>query len=348
MNSTLSVPSDCCQLTTRVACSNGNIQQLDLSGLQLTGNIPDFSPLTGLLWLNLDTNFLTGPLPPFFGTMQSLVHIDAGNNRLSGPLLPSMGNQVQLQGLYLNNNFLSGSIPKEFVNLRKLEDLTGPLPESWSQLQIIAGNCPQGLISAGADKYCCNLGNLCSVKNGTRPRNCGSEILCAPTVVETAPASEGLNGGIIATIVVAVVVFIVLVVGIVYMVRKMKQNKHYGTYTPPVNDDAQMRYLQEFGGSQVHHPSLSPEQMHQLQHKHTSIISQSSYSVNQQPQYGQQLVSQPTIVSVQQGQPYFGLASPPLEHSRRASTVNTVVNPQTRQDDVQLFLPGTGYMPEHK
>ncbi len=87
--------------------------------------------------LALDSNSLSGPIPPELGNLAGLAELSLADNRLSGPIPPELGNPANLTWLYLHYNSLSGPIPPELGNLSGLEDLFlhdnnlwGPIPRS--------------------------------------------------------------------------------------------------------------------------------------------------------------------------------------------------------------------------
>ncbi|PNH09037.1 putative inactive receptor kinase At5g53320-like protein [Tetrabaena socialis] len=53
-----------------------------IGGLALLANITE---------LDMDTNELTGPLPPEWGCLGNLIEIDFSNNRLTGTIPPEWG-----------------------------------------------------------------------------------------------------------------------------------------------------------------------------------------------------------------------------------------------------------------
>ncbi len=73
------------------------------------------------LWL--DSNRLTGPIPPQLGNLSKLTVLSLGNNQLSGPIPAGLWNLLELRVLTLSENHLVGSLPNELGNLLLLDSL---------------------------------------------------------------------------------------------------------------------------------------------------------------------------------------------------------------------------------
>ena len=91
------------------------------------------------LWL--DTNELTGPIPPELGQLTNLTGVGLSSNRLIGSIPPELGQLNQLTALRLSWNDLTGSIPEELGLLTQLQQLnlggnrlTGSIPTELGQL----------------------------------------------------------------------------------------------------------------------------------------------------------------------------------------------------------------------
>ncbi|XP_074562931.1 putative inactive receptor kinase At5g10020 [Curcuma longa] len=113
--------------------SSLQLQEIDLSGNELTGNALDVNS-TSLKLLNLSFNMLTGSLPSSIGLC---ISVDLSNNNISGDLsvLPSWGNTLEV--IDLSSNSLSGTYPEalQFQNLRSIRiqnnHLAGFLPSAF-------------------------------------------------------------------------------------------------------------------------------------------------------------------------------------------------------------------------
>ena len=64
----------------------------------------------------LDSNGLTGPLPPELGNFTALGILGLWDNDLSGSVPPELGN-LPLSQLFLHDNDLTGQLPNSFLQL---------------------------------------------------------------------------------------------------------------------------------------------------------------------------------------------------------------------------------------
>ncbi|KAH6809985.1 Leucine-rich repeat transmembrane protein kinase family protein [Perilla frutescens var. frutescens] len=126
--------------------SNGLIENLDLSHMNLSGRLSDqIHGLKSLSYLNLCCNEFASPLPNSFSNLTALKSIDvsqnyfidafpvpaghglaavnASGNNFSGSLPDGLGNATLLESLDLRGNFFQGSIPRSFKNLVRLRFL---------------------------------------------------------------------------------------------------------------------------------------------------------------------------------------------------------------------------------
>ncbi|KAM4077498.1 hypothetical protein ACJW30_12G142400 [Castanea mollissima] len=179
---------------TGVWCnSNGAVEKLDLSHLNLSGSISDdlqwlksltslnlsyndfssfpnsISNLTALKSLDVSQNSFIGNFPGGLGRLSGLTTLNASSNNFSGFLPEDLGNATSLETLDLRGNFFQGSIPKSYKNMDKLKflglsgnNLTGKIPGELGQLasleSIILGyNQFEGGIPA-------EFGNLSNLK----------------------------------------------------------------------------------------------------------------------------------------------------------------------------------------
>ena len=124
-----------------VTCSNGHVQELDLSNNFLNGSIPpQIGALTSLQHLDLHGNALGGSIPAEIGSLTQLQLLDLGSNSLSGNIPPELGNLTQLQYLSLRSNALNSGIPAALGRLTQLIKL-------WLGSNLLNGSIPTQLSS---------------------------------------------------------------------------------------------------------------------------------------------------------------------------------------------------------
>ena len=122
--------------------SSGRVIWLNLNSNSLTGQIPaDLGNLSNLGWLALGGNSLSGPIPAALGRLSNLEWLSLSNNELSGPIPAWLGTLSDLEFLYLFGNALTGPIPTTLGDLSNLEslslgsnELSGPIPVSLGSL----------------------------------------------------------------------------------------------------------------------------------------------------------------------------------------------------------------------
>ena len=150
--------------------TDGRVGRLNLSGRQLSGEIPpELGNLTRLESLDLGYNRLLGEIPGELGNLTSLRHLNLGGNQLTG-IPAELGNLARLETLLLQAGRLSGEIPTELGNLSSLRhlnlgsnQLTGGIPpelgnltnleDLWLGYNQLTGGIPP------------ELGNLTSLEN---------------------------------------------------------------------------------------------------------------------------------------------------------------------------------------
>uniref|UniRef100_J3M5D1 non-specific serine/threonine protein kinase n=1 Tax=Oryza brachyantha TaxID=4533 RepID=J3M5D1_ORYBR len=100
----------------------------------------EFHIYAGPVW-NLGSNYLTGPLPSFFGKFTSMKHLALPFNLLSGPLPKELGNLTNLLSLGISFNNFTGQLPEELGNMTNLQQMyidssgfSGPFPLTFSKL----------------------------------------------------------------------------------------------------------------------------------------------------------------------------------------------------------------------
>ena len=121
---------------------NGRVTHLHLDSNTLTGAIPpELGQLTNLTSLSLQNTQLTGAIPPELGQLIKLTSLRLGGNQLTGAIPVELARLTKLTELWLSENQLTGAIPPELGQLTHLEwlllynnQLTGTLPQSLTGL----------------------------------------------------------------------------------------------------------------------------------------------------------------------------------------------------------------------
>ncbi|XP_057825784.2 LRR receptor-like serine/threonine-protein kinase GHR1 isoform X2 [Cryptomeria japonica] len=156
-----------------VVCSDGFITGIDLSSLNIAGeiNLGIFSKLKRLQNLSLFNNSLTGNLSAELGTLGSIQYIDLSDNLFYGSIPGEIGNLQNLQNLSFAGNKFTGIIPDSVGAMSSLlnldlsrNSLNGQMPTTLSKLQDLVSlnlslNKLSGGIPAGVEKFL-NLKNL--------------------------------------------------------------------------------------------------------------------------------------------------------------------------------------------
>ncbi|BBN12613.1 hypothetical protein MPTK1_5g21560 [Marchantia polymorpha subsp. ruderalis] len=116
---------------------------LSLANNSLTGTIPDdLGNLSDLKVMILSDNHFEGPIPrSFLRLSQTLNNLSLAGNRLTGPIPDELGDMYLLTGLDLSRNQLTGKVPSSLVKLESLVALNlssnvldGSIPGGFSNL----------------------------------------------------------------------------------------------------------------------------------------------------------------------------------------------------------------------
>lgn len=106
-----------------IACSSNHsmVERLDLSHLDLRGNVTLISELKALKWLDLSSNDFHGSIPSAFGNLSELEFLDLSYNNFGGSIPRELSSLTNLKTLNLSSNLLVGGIPDELQSLKKLQ-----------------------------------------------------------------------------------------------------------------------------------------------------------------------------------------------------------------------------------
>ncbi|CAN6450410.1 unnamed protein product [Victoria cruziana] len=102
-----------------------NLKRLRLQSNHLDRRVPDLSSLSGLIYISLGNNHLTGEIPRFlFHNCTLLQYLDLSGNKFHGTIPPEIGTGLPvLEKLYLYDNLLNGELPASLRNCTFLNDL---------------------------------------------------------------------------------------------------------------------------------------------------------------------------------------------------------------------------------
>lgn len=149
-----------------IVCNNGMLTGIDLSNLNLSGEIQlgILSKLKMLQNINLSNNSLTGKLSAEWGTLQSIQYIDLSDNLFHGTIPVEIGSMRSAQNLSFAGNKLTGVIPDSIGGMSSLQNLdlsrnsfSGRMPSTLTNLQHLiclnlSSNTISGEFPAGFEK----------------------------------------------------------------------------------------------------------------------------------------------------------------------------------------------------
>ena len=99
----------------------GRVTELDLNSNNLSGEMPpQLGSLSNLTHMDLRSNGLRGQIPPELGDLDDLEVLSLSGNALSGKIPPELGALPNLTLLHISGNALSGQIPPELGSLSNL------------------------------------------------------------------------------------------------------------------------------------------------------------------------------------------------------------------------------------
>ncbi|CAK9329758.1 unnamed protein product [Citrullus colocynthis] len=150
--------------------NSSNLQELELAGNHLSGEIPS---IIGELHLNLsqlhlDDNLIYGSIPPSISNLRNLTLLNLSSNLLNGTIPTELSRLRNLERFYLSNNSLSGEIPSSLGEIPRLglldlsrNKLSGSIPEALANLSqlrklLLYANNLSGTIPSSLGK-CINL-----------------------------------------------------------------------------------------------------------------------------------------------------------------------------------------------
>ncbi|RVW99284.1 putative inactive leucine-rich repeat receptor kinase XIAO [Vitis vinifera] len=106
------------------ACTNNSLEELNLGGNQVSGQLPDSLGLfKNLKSLDLSYNSFVGPFPNSIQHLTNLESLYLRKNSISGPIPTWIGNLLRMKRLSLSFNLMNGTIPESIGQLRELTEL---------------------------------------------------------------------------------------------------------------------------------------------------------------------------------------------------------------------------------
>lgn len=138
-------------LPTAVGNLSTGLMWLSMWDNEITGEIPsEISNLANLTTLGLKGNQFTGKIPVSIGQLRNLEALILFNNQLSGEIPASIGNLTRLNEFYLDHNQLRGEIPPSIGNCRNLNILD-------LSHNHLSGSIPKELLSLSSLSYYLSL-----------------------------------------------------------------------------------------------------------------------------------------------------------------------------------------------
>lgn len=141
-----------------ISCIAGQVVELNLEGLNLTGSLPNelsqlselevlflkdnnisgsIEPVltnTKLVHLNVEINNLSGQIPNTINQLTNLNRLSLTRNNLIGPIPESIGDLTNLESLYLGENGLSGDLPMQMGMLNNLQTFSAGINQLEGEL----------------------------------------------------------------------------------------------------------------------------------------------------------------------------------------------------------------------
>ena len=105
----------------------------------------EFGNMTGLSWLSMNDNDMTGKIPTEFGNLVNMTRLSFKDCLLNGTIPTELGRMTILENLSLEGNMLTGAAPQEVCNLRLAE------------LDLFVTDCRSDKV--GVD---CHVGDCCT------------------------------------------------------------------------------------------------------------------------------------------------------------------------------------------
>lgn len=151
-----------------------SLTRLILKENNLEGRIPDFVKHSGLEYMDLSNNIISGSIPSSLGNLANVSSVDLSHNKLTGGIPLEMGSLVNLEYLSLSHNRLEGVLPSQLSGCHKLSGLdlrnnrlSGTIPSTLTSLRELSIlDLSENHFDGGIPTSLFQLGKLSSLQLG--------------------------------------------------------------------------------------------------------------------------------------------------------------------------------------
>ncbi|KAG6395626.1 hypothetical protein SASPL_141749 [Salvia splendens] len=151
-----------------------SLTRLILKENSLEGRFPDFVKHSGLEYMDISNNRISGSIPLSLGDLANVSFIDLSHNKLVGGMPLELGSLVNLEYLSLSHNRLDGMMPSQLSGCHKLSELdlrnnllNGTIPSSLRSLsELSVLDLSENRFGGGVATTLFQLGKLSSLQLG--------------------------------------------------------------------------------------------------------------------------------------------------------------------------------------
>ncbi|KAJ0755717.1 putative protein kinase RLK-Pelle-LRR-XI-1 family [Helianthus annuus] len=183
-----------------------SLKRLIIDNSNLTGLLPDLVNNPNLLYMDLEANRFTGPIPGTFCKLTNITEINLSRNRLSGPLPQELGNLLHLQALDLSHNALEGPLPPQLATCTRMLNFdlshnmfNGSIPPALRTMPgLLTLDFSQNQFSGGIPSFISQFQALIDLRLAGNPLggSLPSSIVELKTLVTLNISNNGLTGDI--------------------------------------------------------------------------------------------------------------------------------------------------------
>ncbi|CAJ2653748.1 unnamed protein product [Trifolium pratense] len=177
-----------------------NLQKLDLSYNELSGQLPKSNWSMPLRYLDLSSTSFSSEIPYSIAQLKSLTHLSLQECNFDGTIPLSLWNLTQLTHLDLSSNNLTGEVPSSFFHLSQLSylglsfnKLVGPIPnEITKHSKLSYLDLGSNMLSGTIPHWCYNLPSLLELdlSNNHLTGFIGNTMLCGFQVSKSCKKDE--------------------------------------------------------------------------------------------------------------------------------------------------------------